>query len=564
MRSQSLPVAASGSTRTVRARAYVRVSHVGKERQDKLLSEQMQLEEARRYAAYLGFEFDIEASRRSADLDVSGFRKPWRERPGLMALYREAEQGAFDCLIFYKISRLARNVREALDLIDAFEKVGVSFHFVAERIDSSSAQGRFLRNVLLAAAEMQSEDASTFIKSACEQRARAGRLHGGNTPAWIRRTDAGFELIPEQVAAIQRLLTLRLQGLGYRKIARALNLEGFRTVRGKYWTDGMTFKYLQPSYLKSMLGVGYYGRGGTEPVEIPDAYPAIVTPEEVERLQAIQQLYSAEYGRKPVAGLDWMIARRRKVGRRSASVTHLLSGIVFCPVCGARLVAVAKSQDSNRTSNHSYTCPRATTRPGDHAVKGLASVNSLALEDAVLRVVRAILVMPPAEPPPRERKSKADPIAAIQDKIDRLVELHLDGRIQDDDFRRTYGALVAEKEAALDQERPDLVPAQLQQAAELAAKAELTRAELRQLLLLLIERVEAPFTLPGITIRRDHKSLRRLARIRFRFPVASGEQEFIAAIYDQQYQGVRQFIPASALDNDGGQALIGERSRERV
>ena len=172
----------------VRARAYIRVSLVGKARKDNLLSDAMQLDAARKYAEYEGMNFDEEASLAHADLDVSGFRKPWRQRPGLLAHYEAAKRGEFDCLIFYKISRLARNVREALDMIEAFEKLGVSFHFVAEKIDSTSAQGRFLRNVLLSAAEMQSEDTSAFLKSACQQRAKEGRLQGA-TPAWIRKVE---------------------------------------------------------------------------------------------------------------------------------------------------------------------------------------------------------------------------------------------------------------------------------------------------------------------------------------------------------------------------------------
>ncbi len=90
-------------TETLRARAYIRVSHVGKARQDSLVSDTMQLEEGKRYAEYLGFAFDEDASRKHADLDVSAFRKPWRERSGLQEHYRAAKRGELDVLIFYKI-----------------------------------------------------------------------------------------------------------------------------------------------------------------------------------------------------------------------------------------------------------------------------------------------------------------------------------------------------------------------------------------------------------------------------------------------------------------------------
>lgn len=349
------------TNKVIRARAYVRVSLVGKDRKDTLQSDAMQIDEARRYSEYLGFSFDEEASRTNADLDVSGFRKTWRSRPGLMAHYEAAKRGEYDVLVFFKISRLARNVREALDMIDAFEKVGVSFHFVAERIDSSSAQGRFLRNVLLSAAEMQSEDISEFLKSTVARRAREGRLQGA-TPVWIRKVgkgnDATYEAIPEQVEAIRRLIELRLQGVGYIKAAKLLNEEGYRTVNSKDWTGGMTYKYLQPTWVETMLGTGFYGRESGEPFRIPDALPPIITQEEADRLMAVQRLYSDDYGRKPVQGLDWMINKRRKNGRRSADAVHILSGILFCPYCGARMVIHMTSAKEGRACPVRYICPR--------------------------------------------------------------------------------------------------------------------------------------------------------------------------------------------------------------
>lgn len=538
--SRSLPT-------TLRARAYIRVSHIGKTRKDTLLSDAMQLEEARRYCAFAGLDLDEEGSKACADLDVSAFRKPWRERPGLLALYDAARRREIDCIVFFKLSRLSRNVREALDLIDAFEKEGVAFHFVAERLDTTSAQGRFLRNVLLAAAEMQSEDASSFLKAACEQRARSGKVQGGGTPIWIRRSESGFETIPEQVAAIRRLLALRLEGLGYVKIAKQLNLEGHRTPRGKYWTHGATFKYLQDSFVQTMLGTAFYGRSSPSPIEIPNAYPAIITREEADRIRAIQRLYSAEYGRKPVNGLDWMVSKRRKEGRRSASSIHLLSGIAFCPACGSRVVATLKGQGGNRTSPHAYHCPHSTSRSELHVVKGLNSVNALALEDAVLRVLRSVLVMPPAAFPVRQ-KEELDQFPAIQLKIDRLLALHLDGRVEDDDFKRAYAALLAEKETVVAQRRFDPIPAQHRQAMALASRSELSREELRQLVLLMVERVEAPLVVEGVTIRVDRPTLRRLARISLRFPTADGHGEFLAPIYNMEYSGARRSI---ALTRDG-------------
>ena len=555
------------TNKIIRARGYVRVSLVGKDRKDTLQSDAMQIDEARRYADYLGFSFDEEASKLHADLDVSGFRKAWRTRPGLMAHYEAAKRGEFDVLVFFKISRLARNVREALDMIAAFEKVGVSFHFVAERIDSTSAQGRFLRNVLLSAAEMQYEDISEFLKSTVARRAREGRLQG-TPPIWIRKTgkerDGGvkYELIPDQVEAIHRMIELRLQGTGYVRIAKRLNEEGYRTVTGKFWREGNVFKYLQPTWIETMLGTGFYGRDTNEPLRIPGSLPAILTQEEADRLLAVQRLYSDDYGRKSVQGLDWMVNKRRKVGRRSADTIHLLSGILFCPICGARMIATSKDK-RNRDNYFAYVCPNYITRADIH-VKGLSSVNSSSMEDAVLRVLRAVLKMPDAPIETKPRKRTVNALEALQKKIDRLVNLHLDGKIEDGDFKRIYTELVVEKEALQTATGRDPSAELRAQAMELASKGQLTREELRQLVLIVVERVDAPITIEGVTIRSDRRTLRRLAKVKVKVPNLEGVDEYLSAIYHDEYGGRRTFIPVKEGQKPDLKMLIGDRRLKTV
>ena len=554
------------TNKIVRARAYVRVSLVG-DRKDTLLSDKVQLDDAKRYAEFCGFGFDAAASVANADLSVSGFRKPWRTRPGLMAHYEAAKRGEYDALIFFKISRLARNVREALDMIDAFEKVGVSFHFVAERIDSSSAQGRFLRNVLLSAAEMQSEDISEFLKSTVARRAREGRLQGA-TPVWIRKVgkerEGGvrYELIPDQVENVRRLIELRLQGTGYDKIAQRLNEEGRRTVQGKYWTGGMAFKYLRPDYIETMLGTGFYGRDTSEPLRIPNAFPAILTQAEADRVLAVQKLYSEEFGRKPIQGLDWM-KNKRNNGRYSASSAHLLSSILFCPHCGARMVPHQRGSKAEGTQAFRYVCPRRVSSRDIHP-SGMTMVHAPSLEDAVLRVLRGVLTRPLELPKTKKPRAQAEGLEAIQTKIDRLVNLHLDGKIGETDFNRVYAELAFEKERMQIAAVGNVPHEHHAQAVELVAKSELTRAQLRQLVLLMVERIEAPVQIEGVTIRVDRKTLRRLARITLRFPTVDGDMEFLAAIYDRDFEGIRRFVPVKPGDTGNLRDLIGERPYERL
>ncbi len=528
------------AAKTQKARVYIRVSHVGKAREDTLVSDTMQLQEAKRYAAFMGFAFDEESSRQFADLDVSGFKGSWRDRPGIQAHFEAARRGEFNVLIFFKISRLGRNVREALDMIDAFEKLGVSFYFVAEKIDSSHAQGRFLRNILLAAAEMQSEDSSAFLKAAFRRRAEEGKVHGGAPPLWIARKGELYELIPDQVAAMRRLVALRKEGLGYVHLARRLHEEGFRTANGKHFTPSMTYKYLRADFIETMRGTAFFQRGKEDELRIPNVYPAILTDEEAEEIVAIQKVYSEDFGRKRVSGLDWTTAKRIKHGRFSASSIHLLSSLVFCPYCNRRMVANMRNR-ANGVVSYEYACPNRLVLRDTHPV-GLKAIQTSILEDAVLRVVRGALQMPPEPLLAKPVTPNLDQrLQVLQAKIDRLVAMHLDGKLETADFTRLYQPLLEERESLLRSQTQDTGNGRDARIDELMGKAEPTRQELRQLMLLMVERVEAPFVQDGLMVRPGHPKERKLAKVTLRFSQADGARRFIVPLHRADYSGDRVY-----------------------
>lgn len=90
----------------------------------------------------------------------------------------------------------------------------------------------------------------------------------------------------------------------------------------------------------------------------------------------------------------------------------------------------------------------------------------------------------------------------------REATLHLDGQFQEADFQRHYSELLAEKEIKQIRLLVDPRPARHEQAQQLIEKGELDRSELRQLVLLIVDRVEAPITQPRIVIRPGSKSPR--------------------------------------------------------
>lgn len=78
------------------------------------------------------------------------------ERPELQKMMDYVREG--DTVIVESISRLARSIRDLLDLVEQFNKKGVQFISKKESIDTNTPTGRFMLTVMGAMAELEREN----------------------------------------------------------------------------------------------------------------------------------------------------------------------------------------------------------------------------------------------------------------------------------------------------------------------------------------------------------------------------------------------------------------------
>jgi DNA invertase Pin-like site-specific DNA recombinase len=101
------------------------------------------------------------------------------KRPGLARLLSQLREG--DTIVVWRLDRLARNLKQLLDLVQRFQEMRVSFKSITEAIDSTTAQGKLFLSVFGALAEFEKnlirERTMAGLKSA---RAR-GRIGGRPT-----------------------------------------------------------------------------------------------------------------------------------------------------------------------------------------------------------------------------------------------------------------------------------------------------------------------------------------------------------------------------------------------
>jgi len=65
--------------------------------------------------------------------------------------------GKVDNVVILKLDRLARNVKEAVEVADLLQKKGVALHSISEKLDTGSASGRLFYNILSAMGQWERE-----------------------------------------------------------------------------------------------------------------------------------------------------------------------------------------------------------------------------------------------------------------------------------------------------------------------------------------------------------------------------------------------------------------------
>jgi DNA invertase Pin-like site-specific DNA recombinase len=209
-----------------RAIGYVRVSTESQATDG--VSLDMQAEKIRAYCSLYGYDLQeiiIDAGASAKTLD----------RPGIGRALESIRKGQADALVVYKLDRLTRSVRDLDVLLSGYFADGqAALVSVCEQVDTTTATGRMVLNILMSVAQWERETISERTTEAMAHKKAKGEYVGGRVPYGYRIGDDGVNLEaygPEQdvISAIQ---TYRARGLKYREIVAALQADGVRTRTG--------------------------------------------------------------------------------------------------------------------------------------------------------------------------------------------------------------------------------------------------------------------------------------------------------------------------------------------
>lgn len=128
-------------------------------------------------------------------------RKEVRKRKGLSALLESVKRNETDYVLFIKLDRWFRSVREYYKVQDILEAHGVGWKAILEDYDTSTTNGRLNLNIRLSVAQDESDRTGDRIRFVNESRVRHGGAITGSYP-YALYADKGSVCVDEEKALI--------------------------------------------------------------------------------------------------------------------------------------------------------------------------------------------------------------------------------------------------------------------------------------------------------------------------------------------------------------------------
>ena len=137
-------------------------------------------------------------------------------------------------LVVYSLSRLSRNTRDTLALVEKLDKAGADLVSLSERIDTTTAAGKMVFRMLAVLNEFERDQVSERTSAILQHKKSKLEAYSPTPYGYWRR---GNRLVPEvnEQEVIQRIQVLRQSGHSLREIATLLNTEGVPTKNNGAW-----------------------------------------------------------------------------------------------------------------------------------------------------------------------------------------------------------------------------------------------------------------------------------------------------------------------------------------
>lgn len=329
-----------------RAAIYCRVST--KEQADEGFSIDEQERLLRELCEKEGYDIvDVYSDRGISAKNISG-------RPEFKRLLDDVANNQVDILLAWKLTRISRNLKDVLDIVDLLEKYNVQVRFLSEQVDTSTPAGKMQLQLMGMIAEYERETIASNVKLGMRAKALQGGFLGGSVLGYEsvktvdsnQRTQSKLVFNLEEAELVKEIFRLYVEGSGYKAIVTSLNQSGknYRTKKGGALSVGTIQGVLKnPIYIGKIQFDKYkdYSRNhrriiNPKMILVDGVHESIIDMQTWDKVQLLMSL---------------------KGGRRANKHNDFtpLTGLLRCLQCGYGMV-ISRSPSKNGKKIAYYSC----------------------------------------------------------------------------------------------------------------------------------------------------------------------------------------------------------------
>ena len=246
--------------------------------------------------------------------DDGGYSGGNMERPGLLALLKDIDNGLIDIVVVYKVDRLTRSLADFAKIVERFDKRGVSFVSVTQAFNTTTSMGRLTLNVLLSFAQFEREVTSERIRDKIAASKKKGMWMGGMPPFGYVVREKKIYPDPEEAPVVRRIFQRYLDFGSVLPLKAELAAEGVRsksrvsrhgkTYGGAIFGRGALYHLLQNRlYVGEIRHKNQRYEGEHEAIVPLDLFEAVQA--KLQEQQRRSGASPAARRRHPLAGLIW-------------------------------------------------------------------------------------------------------------------------------------------------------------------------------------------------------------------------------------------------------------------
>ena len=216
------------------------------------------------------------------------------DRRQLIAMIADAQaaEQPFEAILVWKFSRFTRNREDSIAFKAMLKRCGIKAISISKPAEYFPSDD-LLEELIETLDEFYSKHLAQNVMRGMREASSRGLWISAHVPVGYRKDlvdDDGKQrptlvLDPPTDALVKRMFDMAELGSSLLEIAQALNDEGFTTARGYPWGATSVHKALTNEAYTGTLVWGVNATDGLPPVRVEDAFPAIVSREQFDRVR---------------------------------------------------------------------------------------------------------------------------------------------------------------------------------------------------------------------------------------------------------------------------------------